>query len=97
MLRSSGISPVILQGNGRRLPVHLELLDSGGGVGGLHHHPGLLVGQGGPLGCQGSLLLGGDPSHPSHSSTGACATTIGSSSGCGELDSSGQRPDKNYV
>ena len=93
MLSSSGISPVILQGNGRRLPVHLELLDSGGRVGGLHHHPGLLVGQGGPLGCQGCLLLlGGDPSH---SSTGACAATVGSSSRCGELDSSRQRPDKN--
>ena len=91
MVRSSGISPVILQGNGRRLSVHLELLDSGGRVGGLHHHPGLLVGQGSSLGSQGGLL-GGDPAH---SSTGACAPTIGSSRGCGELDSSGQRPDKN--
>ena len=56
LLRSSGISPVILQGNGRRLSVHLELLDSGGRVGGLHHHPGLLVGEGSALSCQGCLL-----------------------------------------
>ena len=56
MVRSSGISPVILQGNGRRLSVHLELLDCGGRVGGLHHHPGLLVGEGSALSCQGCLL-----------------------------------------
>ena len=94
LVRSWGISlisPVILQGNGRRLSIHLELLDSGGRVGGLHHHPGLLVSQGSSLSSQSSLL-GGDPAH---SSTGACAPTIGSSRGSGELDSSWERPDNN--
>ena len=61
LVRRSGISPVILQGNGRRLSVHLELLDSGGRVGGLHHHACLLVGQGGPLGSEGGLLRGDAP------------------------------------
>ena len=55
------LSPVILQGNGRGLPIDLELLDSRGRVGGLHHHACLLVGQGGPLGCEGGLLRGDAP------------------------------------
>ena len=94
LVRSWGISlisPVILQGNGRRLSIHLELLDSRGRVGGLHHHPGLLVGEGGSLGSQGGLLgLGTHPSSP-----GACAATVGRGRGSRELDSGRQRPEEN--
>ena len=73
------LSPVILQGNGRGLPIDLELLDSRGRVGGLHHDPGLLVSEGGPLGCQGGLLRG-DSAHASGGGGGIAspqALTVG--------------------
>ena len=75
------LSPVILQGNGRGLPIDLELLDSRGRVGGLHHDPGLLVSEGCPLGCQGGLLGG----HPSAGGLGGArpqAPAVGGCCGC---------------
>ena len=88
------LSPVILQGNGRGLPIDLELLDSRGRVGGLHHHACLLVGQGGPLGCEGGLLRGDAPAGGLSVAPRPQTPSVGGRRGCWELYSGRERPER---